>query len=594
MRDDDRLRDSLRSLSDSVQLDASPSGARRRGATIRRRRRFGIAGVALAAVIIAVPILARSNDPKAPTRVQTVDRTIAPTGSLRDLTPFGSATVSQAALAWDGHAVLLAGGNVGEDVAMVRRIVAYDPGSDRATDLAPLPFNANLKAAGVWTGSEFIVLGGDMAPTSGPMRAAAYSPSTGRWTQLPDSGLRARSDASITWTGHEILVWGGYVVDQLGQDAGPVNDGAAFDPATGLWRPITASPETKAGSKGTAWTGTEWLLVGGIPWTDRGDASCTAYNPTTDTWRTIMERRCTSIQDIWTHGDREVVEMKGSGCRAQLSYYDPRSGSLQDVAPYTEVNPLLPCLTRFFADATYLYAIDSTEYGTTRVSVLVGEGWVEVANGPVLDTSQPITLVSAGTGRILAFNRNPKMGLERVVEITVDSQLSASRPSLSIASTSIASTTSIISTTSTIAAGAFVPPHPSIASRDPQPEGTLLDGVHLAVLSGVDPATRRLTFTLVYWLQPSEYAAAVTTGIVRPEDDCLSLDYCQVVQDTRPRTMVVAPAARLSLVNWARCCESRLTGDMQELVASVSEGRALFLLTARGGTIIAVDEQYRP
>jgi hypothetical protein len=377
-----------------------------------------------------------------------------------------------------------------------------------------------------------------------------------------------------------------------------VNDGAAFDPSAGEWRPIAASPETKAGSKATAWTGTEWILVAGIPATDRGAASCTAYNPTTDTWRTIMANRCGSIQDMWAQGDGEVVEIGSSDCRTRLSYYDPRSGSFRDLSPYAEVNPLLPCGTRYFADAAYVYAIDSTEYAMTHVSVLVGEDWVEVAHAPALDAGSPIALVSAGSGRVLALYRDPSASRDRVVEITVDPRPSTSSPSSSTTTaaptSSVTATTSVPATTSTGVAGTFVPPHPSTASRDAQPEGTLLDGVHLAVLSGVDPSTRSLTFTLVYWLQPSDYAQAVASGLVRPEDDCLNFDYCQVVKDTRPRTMVVPPEARLSLVNWAHCCESRLTGDISELGASVREGRPLFLLTARGGTIIAVDEQYRP
>lgn len=84
----------------------------------------------------------------------------------------------------------------------------------------------------------------------------------------------------MVWTGEEMIVWGGETSDGGTRLA----DGAAFDPLTGIWRPLAASPLTPRVLHIAAWTGEEMLVVGG-----RGEIDGAAYDPTSDTWRVIAD-----------------------------------------------------------------------------------------------------------------------------------------------------------------------------------------------------------------------------------------------------------------------------------------------------------------
>ncbi|GGM17335.1 hypothetical protein [Nakamurella endophytica] len=82
-----------------------------------------------------------------------------------------------------------------------------------------------------WTGAQMLVWGG-WDPTVQAMSAmadgASFDPATGQWQLLPQSPLTARASALSVWTGTQLLIWGGQ--SGFGE---PLNDGAAYTPATG-------------------------------------------------------------------------------------------------------------------------------------------------------------------------------------------------------------------------------------------------------------------------------------------------------------------------------------------------------------------------
>ena len=107
----------------------------------------------------------------------------------------------------------------------------------------------------MWTGTELVYWGGeseygDQVHDDG----AAFNPATGIWRTLAASPLSPRSGAAAVWTGEEVLIWGG------GQDA--AGDGAAYDPAADEWRTIRDSPLGPRIPVGAVWTGTEMLVWG--------------------------------------------------------------------------------------------------------------------------------------------------------------------------------------------------------------------------------------------------------------------------------------------------------------------------------------------
>lgn len=131
----------------------------------------------------------------------------------------------------------------------------------------------------MWTGTELVYWGGeseygDQVHDDG----AAFNPATGIWRTLAASPLSPRSGAAAVWTGEEVLIWGG------GQDA--AGDGAAYDPAADEWRTIRDSPLGPRIPVGAVWTGTEMLVWGSASRAAEA-VDGAAYDPASDTWRDL-------------------------------------------------------------------------------------------------------------------------------------------------------------------------------------------------------------------------------------------------------------------------------------------------------------------
>jgi N-acetylneuraminic acid mutarotase len=100
------------------------------------------------------------------------------------------------------------------------------------------------------------------------------------------------------WTGHQLLIWGGYDGHHDMGTSHVTNDGAAYDPATDTWTRIPSYAVAKAAMV-TVWTGTEMLVLGGMPASVTGSAplrDAAAYNPSTRTWQQLP-----SITDPHAH-----------------------------------------------------------------------------------------------------------------------------------------------------------------------------------------------------------------------------------------------------------------------------------------------------
>ncbi|MCX6126344.1 MAG: hypothetical protein NTV34_16545 [Proteobacteria bacterium] len=137
-----------------------------------------------------------------------------------------------------------------------------------------------------------------------------YSAAKNTWRPIATAGQpSSRSDSYIIWTGKDVIVWGGHdTVDRHGRNLGnneKLDDGAAYNPKTNSWRPLskTNAPKARflhAGSFGTGnvandavWTGSEVVIPGGCI-LDRNRkcdfVETKLYNPAKDTWRTANNR----------------------------------------------------------------------------------------------------------------------------------------------------------------------------------------------------------------------------------------------------------------------------------------------------------------
>ncbi len=197
------------------------------------------------------------------------DEVLSPGGGVLHLDPpswdsapsEGAHVASNGSIAWTGEELLFWGG-VTDSEKDVGTGVSYNP---TTREWRPLASQGALTARGghsaVWTGREMIVFGGDRITTAGKLElrgdGAAYDPVSDTWRPISrDDAPSPRRDHVAVWTGTHMLVWGG----ELGCPAG-----ALYDPEADEWTPMT----TEGAPPGTwnpyrAWTGEQLLVRGGI------------------------------------------------------------------------------------------------------------------------------------------------------------------------------------------------------------------------------------------------------------------------------------------------------------------------------------------
>lgn len=208
---------------------------------------------------------------------------------------------------WTGSRLLIWGGR--DATGLLADGKLYDPAAQAWTSLpdtgAP---EARMNAVGVWTGSQFIVWGGQ--GELGDLGTGAVLPLTGgstpgAWAAMQTTGAPTpRSGHTLVWTGSRVLVWGGK------QGGVPVNTGAAYDPVANTWTalPTDDAPAARFGHV-AAWTGGEMLVFGGQtgPSTTSAVATGAAFNPATGQWRPLSSGggplARTQAAGVWTGTD---------------------------------------------------------------------------------------------------------------------------------------------------------------------------------------------------------------------------------------------------------------------------------------------------
>lgn len=147
------------------------------------------------------------------------------------------------------------------------------------------------------------------------------------WKPLAATGApSARRRPSVVWTGSKMIVWGGYV------DGQPffLGDGAAYEPATDTWSPLSAvnAPSAREGHV-ALWTGSKMVVWGGAD-LQAMSLQGAVYDPSTDTWTPMS----TSGQPtprvlhsmVWT-GKRVAVwgGIAGQSPQGTGGLYDPET-----------------------------------------------------------------------------------------------------------------------------------------------------------------------------------------------------------------------------------------------------------------------------
>ncbi len=264
--------------------------------------------------------------------------------------------------------------------------VTVEPGSyadidpDSTVILPPAPIAGRVSPAAIWTGAEMVVWGGSvlLSPSgTAPLSdGAAFNPATGSWRVIAAAPIQGRSDPATVWTGTEMLVWGGSAGLQT------VADGAAYDPATDTWRTLAPAPIPDVARPVVAWTGTEMLVVSGMRAVGGGltpvdDAA--AYDPATDTWRTIASPIGTITapypQSTWT-GDSLLMVTSETTMVATDSTQPPQ---LRDVVRLVEYRPATDTWTTLSDTFNYTFV------GVTGVGAAVALPYEADVDGVILD-----------------------------------------------------------------------------------------------------------------------------------------------------------------------------------------------------------------
>jgi hypothetical protein len=216
-------------------------------------------------------------------------------------------------------------------------VMLLDPAGDTWRVGEPIPGPPRREFAWVWTGQRLLVWGGVHTSTGYyderalPAEEAseawwdagqqhwvvgraewladgwAYDPDADTWAPISPAPVPGASRSYAAWTGTEMIVWGG----TTGADVWPYQPdpaGAAYNPATDTWRTIADAPADATGEMivfPSVWTGTEFMV-----WSEQSfDEPCVAaaYNPATDTWRALPDSPMRNVSHaVWT-GDSVLV-----------------------------------------------------------------------------------------------------------------------------------------------------------------------------------------------------------------------------------------------------------------------------------------------
>lgn len=131
----------------------------------------------------------------------------------------------------------------------------YEVATDTWRPMAPSPLAPGVHPIGVLTDDGLLFYAGRTEPSVEGAQVARYDPATGTWVELPDPPITPRRDSAATWTGSHFVIWGGEATG---------NDGAAFDPTTNSWIVLPEPPPGSARDRhAMAWITDRLYIVGG-------------------------------------------------------------------------------------------------------------------------------------------------------------------------------------------------------------------------------------------------------------------------------------------------------------------------------------------
>jgi hypothetical protein len=214
-----------------------------------------------------------------------------PDSGWRDMAPFPLAPRLSTAWSWAGDRLLVWGGGMGQAQNGEREQVfddgmAYFPDHDEWRPLPDSPLEARQAVQGLWTGDDWIVMGGWGAGQ--PIKGASNRP------QVKNEVMEEKCDGNQCTGSAQAEI----ILEETSIDGEDFADGARYDLDTGEWTPVATPP---VGIRGAVWLGVGRFQAG-------GKGGMAEYDPANDSWRTRSDPGLAS--DRWVSmlvGDRTVI-----------------------------------------------------------------------------------------------------------------------------------------------------------------------------------------------------------------------------------------------------------------------------------------------
>jgi N-acetylneuraminic acid mutarotase len=136
---------------------------------------------------------------------------------------------------WDGSEMLVVGGVTAGSTVPLARGVAYDPARNDWRWLAPMAYPRSGFVSG-WVGDQLVVWGGlsgSYRASTIPPNGETFDPRSNQWSSLPQAPSRARVSLVGVWTGTEFVIWGGDDARDMAKQMSKstaLYDGAALTP----------------------------------------------------------------------------------------------------------------------------------------------------------------------------------------------------------------------------------------------------------------------------------------------------------------------------------------------------------------------------
>ena len=255
---------------------------------------------------------------------------------------------------------------------------------------AAFPANATTPAAhagfsAIWTGRKLILWGG-YTGTAIPYTyfgGAAYDPETNNWTPISAVGAPSiRASHVAVWTGAKMIVWGGYNDSEHWK-----NDGGAYDPETDTWSALPQNGSLPSPRQGAVavWSGAKMIVWGGYNGTSfLGDGAI--YDPGSGTWAAISAANAPSARFLpvgaWA-GTKMIVWSGFFSLTGISSFYNDGAAYDPVANTWTRISAAGAPAVRSYAGAAWTGKQMITWGGTTYSAPTAA--YVQYGNGGLYD-----------------------------------------------------------------------------------------------------------------------------------------------------------------------------------------------------------------